>query len=300
MFVILILAPKSYAQSEDERGYLQALQEVFQTELVFPQSKGEVQLTFVPSFKDNDKEQTATLKTAIEYGITDNFQVGLEFDSFTNLNPTNDLSQRGIGDLELNTKYAFMNIGKKQLHIAGTFQVSFPTADIKKGLTEGFIEYQPFLLLAKSFPNIYNLQIFSQVGGRFNQRIKNNPINNASFTIRSHKKLKIASHFDHLITVIKNSKDVKLNDNTGNSRDEKDSDFILNLGAFILLKRTVLTSEFNFINGSIKESYFTPGIVWPLPKNFEIGIGVPIGLNKTADNVRVVFNFIYEFNILKR
>lgn len=296
LLFIAFLVKETYSQTE-EKDYLEPLQEVFQTELVFPQAKGEIQITLTPSFKDNDNSQITATKTAIEYGITDNFQVGLEFDLFTNLNPISGKSEQDIGgELELNTKYAFMNIGKKQLHIATFFAVSFPTGDI--GLTEGFIEYQPFFLVAKDFPKLANLQLFSQIGGNFKQRVKDIPFSDeAAITAKALKKLKLVnSRYGSLIKNINHS--ILRNENHENNSD-KESEFILNLGAFFPFRYATLVSEFNFIDGNSREAYFTPGIVFSLPKNFEIGIGIPIGLNKDSDNFRVHFNFIYEFNILK-
>lgn len=293
LFIIFFWTIEIYAQTEND--YEQPIQEVFQTELVYPQAKGEIQLTLIPSFNDSDSEQITTVKAAIEYGITNNFQIGLAFDVFTNLNPMPGLSQQGIGALELSTKVAFMNIKKKQLHMATSFEISFPTADINKGLTDGFVEYKPSFLIAKDFSKANNLQLFSQIGVNFKQQVKHSAsinIETSSIIAKPIQKLNIKHYFDSLIKDTLKGQD--------NSSKEINTDFILNLGAFLPTRFGTLVSEFNFTDGETREAYFTPGIVWSLPKNFEIGVGLPIGLNKNSDNFRVIFNFIYEFSLLKK
>jgi len=63
-----------WADDHDDEAS-KAPQEVFQTELVFPQEKGETQLTLIPQFNDGDEADVRQLGVVMEYGITDQWQV---------------------------------------------------------------------------------------------------------------------------------------------------------------------------------------------------------------------------------
>ncbi len=58
----------------------QPIQEVFQTELVYPQERGEVQLTFSPRYGKGGGQSLFQAPVSVEYGITKNWQVEVEWD----------------------------------------------------------------------------------------------------------------------------------------------------------------------------------------------------------------------------
>ncbi len=79
----------------------QPIQEMFQSNLVYPQEEDEIQLPLFPSFrKDNNSERSRTL-FEVEYGITDAFQIILEWDGLVYKNPDNNSTHSGPGDIEL-------------------------------------------------------------------------------------------------------------------------------------------------------------------------------------------------------
>jgi hypothetical protein len=242
------------------------IQEVFQTELVYPQEKGEVQLTMAPNFREGEAGRLIEVPLTIEYGITDAWQVEMEWAAFVNRSPSGEASTRGIGDLELGTKYSFMNIADWAFHAAIGFEIGFPLGNINQELTEGFIEYEPFFLLAKDLPKLYNGQIFAQVGLGLVQRVKN--------------------HDDPT------DDEAAAHELTGN------------VGFFVPVGPLFLTAEFNWLNnqwnndGEENQMYLTPGLVWDLPGTWEVGVGVPIGLNEASDDFRVITQLTYEFNLL--
>ena len=60
----------------------------------------------------------------------------------------------GIGDLEFGLKYTFDKLAKLGLQIASGVEVSLPSGDIDRELTEGFIFYEPFIV-SDVHPTVY-------------------------------------------------------------------------------------------------------------------------------------------------
>lgn len=267
LFGMMILLPKVWAEEgEPERNYEQPLQEVFQTELVYPQEEGEVQFTLAPKFSEGDDRDIIQIPIIVEYGITDSWQFEVAWDAHVNRNPESGPTTRGVGDFEIGTKYSFMNIADSDFHAAVGFDIGFSTGDIDKELTEGFTEYEPFLILAKDFPNLNNSQIFTQVSIGFVDRTKN--------------------HADP-------------------DEDEPEAhELNWNIGFFIPYQQLRITAEFNWKtnewnnSGEENELFVTPGLVWDLPGTWELGVGVPIGLNSKSDNYRIITQLSYEFDVL--
>ncbi len=257
--------PGQVEAGENERDYTQLLQDVFQTELVYPQEAGEVQFTLSPTFREGDDRDIIEIPLGIELGITDFWQVSLEWQSHVNRNSREGSTTQGIGDLELGTQYSFMNIADELFHAALGLEVGVPVGDIDKELSEGFLEISPSLILAQDLPRFHDSQIFTQIGFSFVDRLKN--------------------HADP-------------------DEDEPEAhDFIWNAGFFIPCGDVRWVTEFNWRtnewnhNGDENELYITPGVIWVLPEGWEAGLGVPVGLNDKSDNYRVIASLTYEFDL---
>ena len=257
----------SPASAQDEGGGAKAreqpVQEVFQTALVYPQERGEVQLSYASRYaRGRDRSSLQTLLN-LEYGITDRWQVEVEWDAMSRRREAGEAPVRGRGDLSIGTQYSFMNMRRSNFHSAVGFEVSLPTGGVEKGLSEGFVEYEPYLILARDFPTLHNAQVFSQVGVGFVQRARRQV---------EAGEAEPAAH--------------ELN---------------FNAGAFVPFRRLVLTGEFNLSTnrwnngGREREMYATPGVVWRLPRDWEIGVGVPVGLTRDADKSGAIFRVVYEF-----
>jgi hypothetical protein len=263
--VILTIASLiSFGKVNAQSSETQPLQEVFQTELVYPQEKGEFQLTFAPRFSRRDDERTTDLPVRLEYGITNRWQVEVEWNTLTRRRSV-DLreTEKSTGDVSVSTKYSFLNIKKSNFHSSVQFEVEFPTGNVDKELSEGFIKYQPSVSFAKDFPRLNRLQIFSQVGVNLKQRVKKP---------RDLDELEPGAH-----------------------------EFILNGGFFLPVKKARFVSEVNWNTdqwnkrGRNNEVYLTPGFVYKLSGRWEIGIGVPIGVTPDADKFRTILQAVFEF-----
>lgn len=170
---------------------------------------------------------------------------------------------RGIGDLEVGTQYSFMNVGDSLFHIAPRFSIQVPLGDVNKDLSEGFLEYEPALILARDFPELHQTQIFTEIGASFVQRI-HTPIDRDDAEPSAHE---------------------------------------LNLGSgfFVLFPHGAVTMEFNWNNnqwnhhGTENGMCLTPGYLWRVAPEVEIGLGVPVGLNNSSDRFEVIAHVVCEF-----
>jgi hypothetical protein len=256
------------AQEEDVQAREQPIQEVFQTGLVYPQQRGEVQLSYSSRFGKRKAHSSLETPINLEYGITNRWQIEIEWNPMSRRTEAGEPTTRGTGDLRIGTQYSFMNMRGSNFHSAVGFEVGFPTGSMEKGLSEGLIEYEPYISLAKDFPRLHNMQVFSQVGVGFVQRTRSRV-----------------------------------------GPDEKKSaahNFNLGVGMFMPFSRLVFTGEFNlntnrWNNGGLeREMYFTPGVVWRLPRNLEIGVGAPVGLTGDADKSGAIVRLVYEFGTRRR
>ena len=263
--VLLFIATYcSEAQSIKPKDGDQPLQEVFQTELVYPQEKSEFQVTFGSRFSRSGDKRSNDIPLRLEYGITDRWQVELEWNANSRFRPASLAeTESGVGDVGISTKYSFLKIRGSNFHSAVSFEAEFPTGDIDKGLTEGFIEYRPSVSFARDFPGLNRLQIFSQTGVAIKQRVKR-------------------------------SREIE--------DDESDAHEIFVSGGFFLpFKQARFVGEINWNTdqwnrgGAASELYLTPGLVYKLPGKWEVGFGVPIGVSRDADKFRTIIQAVFEF-----
>jgi hypothetical protein len=239
------------AQNETE----QPLQEVFQTELVYPQEKGALQFSSTSTFGSVNKKFSNDLN--VEYGLTHAWQISVEWETFARKTNEDGFISRGSGDLRIGTKYSFMNIRGSNFHSAVGFELGIPAARARKGISESQIEYEPYVIAARDFPRLSRLQLFSQLGlssshsvvtsagADDNQDGKTIEWNNGMFV--PYQRVRFTTEINWIKSTHENS------------------------------------------------LYLTPGMVWKLPREMEFGIGVPLGLTRDADNWRMIVKLVYEF-----
>jgi len=134
------------------------IQELFQTEIVYPQDKGEVQFTLSPAIHLSGKDRTVELPLRSEYGITDSLQLGFGWRPPQLLSTA---SGSGTGaTLELGAKYSVMNVGQSHNHVALGFELAVPTHK----QAQAAATYTPFVVVAHDFPALMSTQVFAEVG----------------------------------------------------------------------------------------------------------------------------------------
>jgi hypothetical protein len=261
LFVIFLSI--SCAHADESTNQLAIPAELFKTDMVYPEEKGECEFELAPTFQHAADGDTLTIPLSVEYGLTSNWQAEVEWNSFVQHNPTDGPTTRGIGDLELGTQYSFLNVGGSLFHIAPLFSIEFPLGDVNKDLSEGFIEYNPAMIVARDFPQLHNAQLFTEMGFNFVQRVK-----------------------------------------TPSDPDEKEpaaDELDWNAGFFVPFSRGAISMEFNWENnqwnnhGDENQMYLTPGLIWKLLGDVEIGVGIPVGLNNDSDRFGIITHLIVEF-----
>ncbi len=256
--LLLFLSSNIYAQQDTTGKSFQYIQEVFQTELVYPQEKNEVQFTLAPNFQKKTDSKYYQIPFKIEYGITNAWQIELEWNSFQTLSAPSKKTLTGVGDMQLGTKYSFMNINNTNVHAAIGFEVQLPLGDETKELSEGLFEYEPYIILAWDIPKLNYLQLFTQTGISF------------------------AQHTDE------DEEAHELYVNVG---------FFMPIKHIVFTSEiNWTTNEWN--GGDENQLYYTPGIVFKLGNNWESGVGMPIGLNSRSDKFSVIAMLTFEFNFM--
>lgn len=249
------------AQDDTRKTYNQPLQDVFQTELVYPQEKGEVQLTLNPEIGNTEDLNYINFPVLAEYGITDNWQLGFSWSSFQNNFDGNNTSVSGIGDIEFDTQYSFMNVGKTNFHAALGFELEIPLSSEEKGISEGRYEYMPYSLFAIDLPSLNNIQIFTQAGFSFSTNKAEN------------------------------------DEEEGNKLFLSGGLFVPLKNVIFDLELTSIGNPWE--NGNENQLYLTPGIILNLPGGWETGFGTSIGLNKESDKYLVLAMVTFEFNLME-
>ena len=239
------------------------IEDLFKTDLVYPQEKGELEVELASIYQNHAGGDTWTIPLSFEYGFTDAWQVEGGWDSLVQRYPKNQAVVRGVGDCDVGTQYAFMNIAGSSFHIAPRFSLQVPVGDVNRGLSGGFLQYDPAVILARDFPELHRTQFFTEIGANFLQRV-NRPKEAADAPPAAH---------------------------------------VLNAGSgfFVLFPHAAPTLEFDWANnqwnhhGTENDMYLTPGCLWRARRNMEVGLGIPFGLNNASDRFEVVAHVVWEF-----
>lgn len=256
--ICFLISVRILAQEETKINYFQPLEELFQTELVYPQEKNEFQFSLSPEFQRLNNYNQILIPIKAEYGITNSWQVELDWCSYQNRYIHALSTDKGIGNLQIGTQYSFMNIANSNFHAAAGFEIDIPLRNIPDESEERNLEYEPYVLLAFDFPRLNHSQLFAQAG--------------LGFVLQ---------------------KGIRKE-----NEEPETKEFKLNGGLFVPFRKTILTSEisWNSVNDE-NQIYYTPGMVLNLSGGWETGIGVPIGLNNQSDKYRIVAMITFEFSI---
>ncbi|MFK7848949.1 MAG: hypothetical protein AB8G77_26920 [Rhodothermales bacterium] len=228
-----------------QENEIELAEEVFWAELVHPQEKGEFQISLSPWISTSAQPNIGQSPFSLEYGISDAWQLEAEW------------SGPGYGNesfesaLEFGTKYSFLNLFDAGFHAAIGSEIAFTVSE------EGF-ETEPFVILAKDFPQLANLHLFSQAGLEF--------------------------------------------ESSSEEEEELESPgWSLHIGAILPVKQFYLSAEMGWMHeeGDM-QMYITPGAVFEVIDDFQIGVGIPIGISDYADTFRIATFFTYEFELFER
>lgn len=137
---------------------------MFQSDLLYPQEKNEIQFSLLPVFKSQSGENRYQTEFELEYGFTDAWQLQLEWEGLIHRELFRSPGQTGAGDFSIGTQYSFMGLQDGHSHAALGLNLGVPVGDVDKGLSDGFFEIETYFTLARDFPQINGAQLFSQMG----------------------------------------------------------------------------------------------------------------------------------------
>lgn len=237
----------------------QPLQELFFTEVVYPQSRHEVQLT-LGSFVDRAGVNRSTLTPfSIEFGLTDRLQVEAGWDGYSQFH-TSPLAGLTTARWSLGAKYSLMNIAHSPLHAAVGMDVEFPRPTAySEADGERNTEYEPFLALAADLG--HGVTIFGSAGLSLE-----------------------ASQVRDLL----------------HGPQAVEDNGTISGGALVKAERVTVAAEYTsrsdqapwHLNGS---PLLTPSLVVHPGREWELGVGVPIGIRHDARKPGIALHLIKEF-----
>jgi len=140
--------------AEESEG-VTLLEDFFVTESVYPQDKGETQFTLSSICTTADEGKSSTLAASIEYGLTDQLQIEVDWDAFAHLNPEAGASVNGTGDTAFGFKYTFDEYAGSGLLLAAGLEVALPTG--KDDVSENAYVYEPFFIVSQDLGSEANL-----------------------------------------------------------------------------------------------------------------------------------------------
>ncbi len=143
MLAVMLLIPGSAIAQERE----QPVQELFFTETVYPQERGEIQLTLGTRLDRSRSDRAALTPVSIEYGLTDRWQIEAAWDGYTQFHQ-NPLRHLRSARASLGTKYSFMNLAHSRAHASVGVDVEFPDAGAFDDQGETEVEYEPVIAAA--------------------------------------------------------------------------------------------------------------------------------------------------------
>lgn len=151
----------AFAADDDDRR--QPIQELIRTEVVYPQERGELQITASPELTTGDGDRRFAVPLAVEYGLTDAWQVEFEWESFSRVRPAGGGSTAGAGGVGIGTKYSFLGIAGTPLHAAVGVEAEFPRGAVARETDETDPEVGPYLALALDVPRLGGFQVFGDL-----------------------------------------------------------------------------------------------------------------------------------------
>lgn len=269
---IIFIVP-GYTVADDDDEWQPPIEDLFKTELVFPQDQGELQLATYPSYGDGPEGSAFLLPIGMEYGITDSLQLEAEWDAYIDADATDaDESGAGQGNLQLGLMYSLIDIRGSGFHFAAGAEYEFASGDrrfLEGGIREDSQEL--YLIFAKDLEEDSKSQLFLQVGVELQQD--------------GRRPLRLSL-----------DDPAEEDDDLGDEDDARHDPnvWFANLGGYTSWNQAVLSLELN-LSEEEEERYLTPGISYRPFENFEIGVGAAVGLTGEADNYQVIGKLVWEF-----
>lgn len=165
-------AAPAVVEDDDDATHPRPIEELFLTEVAYAQEAREVQLTLSAFGEKVEESRSGVIQVGIEYGLTDRWELSLDWNALVHQRPRPHRRRTGVGDVELGTKYVVSEAGDASTLVAVGFELGLPAGDPDRGLGEGTIEYAPKILLGHTWEALHGLTALAEVGPEFVQRVR--------------------------------------------------------------------------------------------------------------------------------
>ena len=259
VFALLIVGLPLGAQEKFLNKYVQPLQDVFLTDLVYPQDKNEIQLSLFPMFQRFDSRNYFRFPFVMEYGLTNSWQVEFGYTGSQRTLFQNGNSMQEKGTIELGSQYSFMNVDNTNFHAAIGCEIGLEN---NKEKNKWEAEFEPYILGAYDLKTFGNAQVFCALGAGFSvDRVEDN----------------------------ENTDGDGIEMNLGGGIFHPSDKFIFTA--------EFNWSTQKWRGGEEQQFYFAPGLVIRLSKGWEAGIGIPVGFQNTLATTGAIIILTYEFSL---
>jgi hypothetical protein len=168
-FVLTSGSATAQQEVEPEQGEArQPVQELFLTETVYPQDKHELQITVRTFFDRSRTSLDRLLPLAVEYGLTDRWQVEGSWEGYTRHGAVGHLPLR-TARVSVGTKYSVKNVHGSPIHAALGIDAEFPHENAfldEEG--EDTFQLEPFVALAADLGR--HVVLFGSLGASLSPR----------------------------------------------------------------------------------------------------------------------------------
>lgn len=159
-----------HAPAVAEREYA-PLEELVRTEMVFPQEKGEVQVSLRLAYaRGAEGGDGWSIPLTAEYGLTDRLQIELGWEGYQRIHEEGE-TRDGVGNLGISLQYSWLDIANSGINIAAGAEYEFATGDADVILEEDDDDdaergdsYELYLIVAKDLNSFADKQILVQIG----------------------------------------------------------------------------------------------------------------------------------------
>ena len=153
------------ADTDDDN--VEIVNELFLSDTATGQEAGEWQVTVSPQFEQNESDSTLLLEVELEYGITDQLQVAIEYTPFIHVDADAGGSESGDGNLEVGLQYSWVDVGPHALNVAIAWSHEFAEGDpavVSEPGEQPEDEDNLYVVISKSIGDDGDTQAFVQLG----------------------------------------------------------------------------------------------------------------------------------------
>jgi len=111
---------------------------------------GQVELELRGDYEKSPDEKVWSLTTTLNIGVLPGLEVDVDA-PFVLLDPDEDTTRGGVGDMELTVKYRVLDETERRPTFMGAVVLRLPTGDEDRGLGEEGVDVQPLAVVSKTF-----------------------------------------------------------------------------------------------------------------------------------------------------